>query len=154
MVFICLGGVPVTLTHQSCSCPFLRGGSGYSSPSWAACWAELSRPWAGDPELGGKCSSGHRNTTLPLESHWPLVAHRQLTDGSIISSGPAGSLHQLALTLRLYPDWQGPCPWLCPGGTGESIQILLYSVDLLSLLAVVDPFPPSVCSQGTPETIL
>lgn len=83
MVFICLGGVPVTCTHQSCSCPFLRGRSGYSSLVWAGWWgAELSRPGAGVPELEGEvqlwAQEHHLSLGVILASSGSQAADREL----------------------------------------------------------------------------
>lgn len=124
---------------------------------------ETGTEWMGWMDGGGGGRPGARGAGQlraeerhpPPASHWPLVARKQLTDGSIISSGPVGSRHQLAWTLVLRPwltgDLSLPEPWRpVRVYSNSSFRLLIYC----PCWPVVDPVFLSVCSQGTSETIL
>ncbi len=92
----------------------------------------------------------HRMQIIPDSSCFSCDT--MASSGAPAIDGPCQT--QLALTLTSGRDWQKPRPWArAPGGHHSTFSspfgLLIYRPQW----PCVDPFPLSVCSQGTPKTV-
>lgn len=101
--------------------------------------------------MGLSAEEHHPSLGITLAPSGAQAADRRLNHFLRASGLPAPA--GFDISVRSLTD-KGLVPGCALEACESLFKLLLQSVDLLSLLVVVDPFSLPVCSQGTPETIL